>query len=303
MVIRVKGLRKSYGDLIAVDGIDFEVKKGEVFSLLGPNGAGKTTTVEILEGLRRADEGQISVLGYNPWHEGDQLHKRIGVLPQGFRFFDKSTPIEAIKYYSELFDADVDADELLRLVQLDDSANVRFEHLSGGQKQKLGLALALVSSSELLFLDEPTTGLDPQARRAIWNVIESFKANGKTVFLTTHYLDEAERLSDVVAIMNHGKIIAMGNPRQLIARYGSGRKILIEADERMYHLLKNETGLPVTIEDGLIEVSLGKNDELSRIIQIIESSGLPYSGLSMKRDTLEDVFITLVGKMREGELN
>lgn len=303
MVIRVKGLRKSYGDLIAVDGIDFEVKKGEVFSLLGPNGAGKTTTVEILEGLRKADEGQISVLGYNPWHEGDQLHKRIGVLPQGFRFFDKSTPIEAIKYYSELFDADVDADELLRLVQLDDSANVRFEHLSGGQKQKLGLALALVSSSELLFLDEPTTGLDPQARRAIWNVIESFKANGKTVFLTTHYLDEAERLSDVVAIMNHGKIIAMGNPRQLIARYGSGRKILIEADERMYHLLKDQTGLPVTIEDGLIEVSLGKNEELSKIIQIIESSGLPYSGLSMKRDTLEDVFITLVGKMREGELN
>ncbi|MEM3637209.1 MAG: ABC transporter ATP-binding protein [Conexivisphaerales archaeon] len=303
VVIQVEGLRKYYGKVKAVDGIDFHVKRGEVFSLLGPNGAGKTTTVEILEGLRKADEGRISVLGLDPWRDGYELHKRIGVIPQGFRFFEKSTPREAIDYYAELFERKVDAKHLLKLVDLEDAADEYFEHLSGGQKQKVGLALAMVNEAEILFLDEPTTGLDPQARRSIWKVIESFKLQGRTVLLTTHYLDEAEKLSDRVAIMNHGSIIASDSPNKLVAKYGDSKKLLLEADERTYQILKNNIDLPLSLQNGTIEVTLFKNQDLLRVINVVESSGLPLSGLSLKKDTLEDVFIALVGRMKEGELD
>ncbi|MCI4347896.1 MAG: ABC transporter ATP-binding protein, partial [Thermoplasmata archaeon] len=197
--IEVENLSKEYGPLHAVDGINFRVPVGAVFAFLGPNGAGKTTTVEILEGLRRATGGTISVLGMDPWIDGRRLHPRIGVIPQEFRFFDKITPREAVEYYAALFGQTVDANELLHRVVLADKATSRFETLSGGQKQKLGLALALVSDPELLFLDEPTTGLDPQARRVIREVIRSLHSEGKTIFLTTHYLEEAQLLADQVA--------------------------------------------------------------------------------------------------------
>ena len=188
--IEVTSLKKHYGQLQAVDDISFSVQQGDIFSLLGPNGAGKTTTVEILEGLRERDSGNVRVLGVDPWKDGYALHKRIGVIPQGFRFFDKSTPIEAVKYYAELFDAKVDPETIIKEVTLEDSKNTIFENLSGGQKQKVGLALALVNSPELLFLDEPTTGLDPQARRTMWAVIRSLKREGRSILLTTHYLEE-----------------------------------------------------------------------------------------------------------------
>ena len=226
----MSSLKKAYGSNQAVDGISFSVNKGEVFSLLGPNGAGKTTTVEILEGLRERDAGEVNVLGMDPWKRGYDLHKEIGVIPQGFRFFDKATPKEAILYYAALFDVKVDPDVILKEVILEDSKDTIFENLSGGQKQKVGLCLALVNNPQLMFLDEPTTGLDAQARRAIWEVIRRLRSDGKSVFLTTHYLDEAQVLADHVAIMNKGKIIAMGTPQELIEKYGSGKKVVTVSD-------------------------------------------------------------------------
>lgn len=228
--IKVVDLHKSYGALRAVDGISFSVEEGEIFSLLGPNGAGKTTTVEILEGLRQKDTGDVEVMSMDPWKEGYELHKKIGVIPQGFRFFDKSTPVEAVTYYATLFGMAVDSEKILNEVILTDSKKVLFENLSGGQKQKLGLALALVNNPQLLFLDEPTTGLDPQARRAMWDVIRSLKKQGRTILLTTHYLEEAELLADKVAIMTNGKIIAAGSPEELINTYGSPKRMVAVSD-------------------------------------------------------------------------
>jgi ABC-2 type transport system ATP-binding protein len=228
--IQVSSLKKHYGQLKAVDDISFSVEKGEIFSLLGPNGAGKTTTIEILEGLRQRDDGEVTILDHDPWKEGDMVHKKIGVIPQGFEFFHNATPKEAIDYYAALFGVKVNPDEILRQVILEDSKKVWFQNLSGGQKQKVGLALALVNDPELLFLDEPTTGLDPQARRAIWEVIRTLQGEGRTIMLTTHYLEEAEHLSDKVAIMNKGKIIAAGSPQELIAKYGSEKKMVMVSD-------------------------------------------------------------------------
>ena len=222
--IEVSSLQKAYGSLRAVDGISFSVRDGEVFSLLGPNGAGKTTTIEILEGLRERDAGDVRVLGLDPWKQGYELHKKIGVIPQGFKFVDYATPKEAINYYASLFGVKADADAILKRVILEDSADVYFSKLSGGQKQKVGLALSLVNDPQLVFLDEPTTGLDPQARRAVWEVIRTLKSEDRSVLLTTHYLDEAEELADEVAIMNHGRIIASGTPAEIIAQHGSGRQ-------------------------------------------------------------------------------
>ena len=226
--IDVSSLKKAYGSLVAVDGISFSIEKGEVFSMLGPNGAGKTTTIEILEGLRQRDEGEVTVLGLDPWKSGYELHKKIGVIPQGFKFVDFATPKEAINYYADLFGVKVDPDAILRKVILEDSAKVYFSKLSGGQKQKVGLALALVNDPELVFLDEPTTGLDPQARRAVWEVIRTLKSEGRSVMLTTHYLEEAEELADKVAIMDKGKIITSGTPNEIIARYGNVERDSLE---------------------------------------------------------------------------
>ena len=252
--IEVSSLKKHYGQLRAVDDISFSVMPGEIFSLLGPNGAGKTTTVEILEGLRQRDSGEVKVLGMDPWRQGYGLHLKIGVIPQGFRFFDKSTPREAIKYYADLFNVKVDPDQILREVILDDSKNVIFENLSGGQKQKLGLALALVNSPELLFLDEPTTGLDPQARRNMWDVIRELKKQGRTILLTTHYLEEAQLLANKVAIMNKGKIIAAGSPLELIEKYGSGKRQVMVSDT-LEDVFVKLVGAPIEEEGNIVKVS------------------------------------------------
>ncbi|HZW56766.1 MAG TPA: ABC transporter ATP-binding protein [Nitrososphaerales archaeon] len=229
--VEVTSLKKNYGSLQAVDDVSFSIREGEVFALLGPNGAGKTTTIEILEGLREKDAGEVTVLGYDPWSKGYDLHRQIGVIPQGFKFFDKATPREAVSYYASLFGVKVESDEILKQVILEDSSSKTvFENLSGGQKQKVGLALALVNNPRLLFLDEPTTGLDAQARRAMWEVIRKLKSEGRTVLLTTHYLEEAEQLSDRVAIMTKGKIIASGTPEELITKYGSGKRMVMVGD-------------------------------------------------------------------------
>ena len=299
--IAVDGLLKNYGQLRAVDGISFNVEKGEVFSLLGPNGAGKTTTIEILEGLRQQDGGTAKVLDLDPWNKGYDLHKKIGVIPQGFKFLDYPTPREAIAYYGALFGTKVDPDEMLRRVILEDAANIWFQNLSGGQKQKLGMALSLVNNPELIFLDEPTTGLDPQARRAVWEVIRKLKNEGRTVMLTTHYLEEAEELADKVAIMNHGKIVAMGTTDQIESKYGSGQKMIVKAGEDLLTYLKENTRLKVSGDGGYVTILLRDKDDALVALGSIEESGTNWGDLTVRRDTLEDVFLRLVGPEGQSE--
>lgn len=303
--VEVSSVKKYYGDINAVDGVSFSVNEGEVFALLGPNGAGKTTLIEIMEGLRKRDGGTVKVLDLDPWESGNVLHRRIGVIPQDFTFFDKANPREAIEYYADLFGVSVDAEDILREVVLDDSANVLFENLSGGQKQKMGLALALVNSAELLFLDEPTTGLDPNARRAIWDVIRGLKSKGKTVILTTHYLDEAEQLSDRVAIMNHGHIVAMGTSDEIIEAHGSGERLEIHGTEELAAYLKANTKLKVQHNGkGVISIAINQKHDALAALTAIEESGLEWRDLHTRRDSLDDVFIKLVsGRIDEkGEI-
>ncbi|MDA4121659.1 MAG: ABC transporter ATP-binding protein [Thaumarchaeota archaeon] len=300
--IEVSGLKKAYGSLQAVDSISFTIDKGEVFSLLGPNGAGKTTTIEILEGLRERDAGDVKVLGMDPWKQGGELHKKIGVIPQGFTFLPYITPKEAVNYYANLFDVKVDADQILRTVLLEDSKSSYFMKLSGGQKQKMGLALSLVNRPDFVFLDEPTTGLDPQARRAVWDVIRNLKKEGISVMLTTHYLEEAEELADRVAIMNKGKIITAGSPAQIIAEYGSGEKIRVRGDEDLAEFLRTQTGLQVAFVDGVVVVTLKAKGDTLAVLQAIGKSGMEWSDLTIRNDSLEDVFVRLIGsKLDEGQ--
>ena len=300
--IEVEDLVKRYGDLAAVDGISFRVSPGTVFSFLGPNGAGKTTTTEILEGLRRRSTGAVRVLDLDPWTEGSALHRRIGVIPQDFRFFEKITPKEAIEYYRTLFHTDVDPGQLLAQVELLDKIGARFDTLSGGQKQKLGLALALTNNPEICFLDEPTTGLDPHARRAIWAVIRGLKRQGRTVFLTTHYLEEAGLLADQVAIIHHGKIIASGAPGEIIRSHGVPARISVEGSSELAAFLRSKRSQPVSYEGGRVEVEVGDRHDALRILNTIEASGLPWESFETRQDTLEDVFVRLVGQMDEGAL-
>jgi ABC-2 type transport system ATP-binding protein len=300
--IRVEGLRKTYGPVTAVDGVDFTVNSGSVFAFLGPNGAGKTTTTEILEGLRRRTSGDVKVLGLDPWSDGAALHRRIGVIPQEFRFFEKIHPAEAIQYYATLFGVEVDSAALLEQVKLADKANARFDTLSGGQKQKVGLALALVNRSEVCFLDEPTTGLDPQARRAIWDVIRSLQAAGKTVFLTTHYLEEASLLADTVAIINQGRIIATGTPQQIIEKFGRPDRLQLDAGPEVARYLSTKAGLDAKLVDHTVEVEMTQRSDALRVFSALEQSGLPWGRFTVHSDTLEDVFVRLVGQMDEGVL-
>lgn len=293
--IEVTNLTKAYPDVRAVDGISFTVEPGEVFAFLGPNGAGKTTTVEILEGIRPRSGGEVRVLGEDPWVKARELQRRIGVIPQDFHFFPKLSPREAIELYAALFGVPSHAKELLDRVELSDKSDTLFDTLSGGQRQKLGLALALVNDPRLCFLDEPTTGLDPRARRAIWSVIRTLKAEGRTIFLTTHYLEEAQLLADRIAIINLGHIIATGSPREIIQRYGRPERLRIVGDHALAGPLQKYLGRPVEIEDGAVAVELlGKGDAL-RILSWLDSSGYAYSSFSTSQDTLEDVFIRLVG--------
>jgi ABC-2 type transport system ATP-binding protein len=299
--IEVNALKKRYGDIKAVDGISFTVKQGEVFGLLGPNGAGKTTTIEIMEGLRDKDGGDVKILGFDPWKNGYELHKKIGVIPQQFNFFEKQSPKEAIEYYAALFGVKVDPKEILKDVLLEDSAKNRFENLSGGQKQKMGLALSLVNSPELLFLDEPTTGLDPNARRAIWEVIRGLKAKGKTIILTTHYLEEAEQLSDRVAIMNLGHIVAMGTADEIILQHGSGERLEIHGGEQLANYIKENTELKVDYDSsrGVISISLNQKIDALAALAAAEESKMDWGEIQTRRDSLEDVFIKLVSEVDE----
>jgi len=217
----VRGLRKSYGDVVAVDGLDLEVRNGECFGLLGPNGAGKTTTIEICEGLLGRDSGEVVVLGQTWEDNADDLRERLGIQLQDTQLAEKLTVRETIDLFRSFYRRSRDANEVIDIVQLGEKRDARVGTLSGGQKQRLAIACALVGDPELLFLDEPTTGLDPQSRRQLWGLIEDFRSTGRSILLTTHYMDEAERLCERVAIVDHGHVIALGSPAELIETIGS----------------------------------------------------------------------------------
>ena len=304
--IEVRGLRKEYPDIKAVDGINFEVESGQIFSLLGPNGAGKTTTVEILEGLRDPTAGSARVFGVDVTHEYRKIRERVGVLPQDFEPFDRLKPREAIEYWSSLFDRQVskeDVAKILETVGLTSRANTQGIHLSGGEKRRLGIAMALVGSPDLVFLDEPTTGLDPGARRELWSLISHLRSVGKTVLLTTHYLDEAEHLADDVAIMNKGRIVARGSPEELILRYGGGTTIVLDgAGENGYRALQAR-GIPATRENDNVLVHVDDPSLVRWWLAKVTSIEMPLNQVYTRRPTLEDVFLKLVGsRMKEGEL-
>ncbi len=218
--LRLRGVRKAFADVQAVDGLDLEVEQGECFGLLGPNGAGKTTTIEICEGLTAPDEGTVEVLGLNWRTSADELRQRIGIQLQETQFPEKLTVEETLRLFRSFFNRGISVDQSIKTAQLEEKRKSRVGGLSGGQKQRLAMATALVGDPELLFLDEPTTGLDPQARRHLWDLVDELKHAGRTIILTTHYMDEAQRLCDRVAIMDHGKVIALGTPQQLIGTVG-----------------------------------------------------------------------------------
>lgn len=217
----VKGLRKSYGDVVAVDGLDLEMMAGECFGLLGPNGAGKTTTIEICEGLLERDSGQLEVLGMTWEKNADVLREKLGISLQDTQLSEKLTVAETLRLFRSFYDLGRSVEDVIDAVELGEKTNARVGTLSGGQKQRLAIACALVGNPDLLFLDEPTTGLDPQSRRQLWSLIESFKASGRSILLTTHYMDEAEKLCDRVAIVDHGHVIALGTPAELISSIGA----------------------------------------------------------------------------------
>jgi len=300
----LRGIRKTYKDVVAVDGLDLEVHPGECFGLLGPNGAGKTTTIEICEGLTIPDAGEVQVLG-ETWHaNGKALRQRLGISLQETQFSEKLTVSETLQLFRSFYLRPRPLDAVLDLVQLAEKRHGRVGRLSGGQKQRLALACALVADPELFFLDEPTTGLDPQSRRQLWELIEEVKRAGRTVVITTHYMDEAERLCDRVAIVDHGKIIALGTPRALINSLGAQH--VIEFKVGAPSPLSSPSDLDLLALDGarnlrrrgesyLLE-STHAHRTVPALLALLAARGLPLEELSTHSATLEDLFVHLTGR-------
>jgi ABC-2 type transport system ATP-binding protein len=304
--VHLAGLRKTYADVVAVDGLDLDVHPGECFGLLGPNGAGKTTTIEICEGLNQPDAGEVLVLGHD-WHTGARaLRQRLGISLQETQFSEKLTVSETLQLFRSFYARPRPLEEVLDAVQLGEKRNGRVGQLSGGQKQRLALACALVADPELFFLDEPTTGLDPQSRRQLWDLIEGVKRAGRTVVITTHYMEEAERLCDRVAIVDHGKVIALGSPRELVA--GLGAQHVVEF--RIGAVAGSAAG-PIP-DDVFLRVegvqSVRRRGELYQLeashahrtipalLSLLSERGLPLAELTTHSATLEDVFVHLTGR-------
>jgi len=295
--VSVRSLVKRYGQILAVNDISFQIPKGEIFAFLGPNGAGKTTTVEILECLRKPTEGDAWVLGHNVAKEQKHIRRIIGVLPQEFNTYDRLTVKENIEYFGRMYGRALDSKDLIRIVGLEDKTNSLFMHLSGGQKQKLGVAIALVNDPDMVFLDEPSSGLDPKARRDIWEAIKALRDKGKTVFLTTHYMEEAEVLADRVGVINKGKIVAMGSPDELIRKYGAATRLVIKSPTgNAKDVLCKRSDCAVRSSNGDIEISLGSKSLLPEIIMDLEKNHVGYAELLLKRASLEDVFLNLTGE-------
>lgn len=300
--IYVEDLHKSYGTFEAVKGIDFEVKAGEVFGLLGPNGAGKTSTVEILEGLRPKSSGNVTVLGFDPDKQKKQLKDRIGVCLQATNLPEKITVSEAMTLFASFYTRTMDPNHLLKRLQLWDKKDAGYGTLSGGQKQRLALALALINDPQALFLDEPTSALDPQVRVEIRDLIDDLRKEQRTILMTTHYIEEAERLCDRVAIVDQGKIIAMGTPRELIEKSAGQSTIEIVCNRALVSdgtlpTWPDSVSTTITHEGmGMIVISSRPARTLVEIVKWIDSQGLELEDVNLKRPTLEDVFIELTGK-------
>jgi len=299
VVIEVLNLRKTYGDIKAVNDVSFVVEQGEIFGMLGPNGAGKTTTMEIVEGLRIADSGSVRVLGMDIKQRPRRIKAGIGVQLQTTSLYPRLTVREVLDLFGSFFPRAVSSVELVKLVGLEDSSNKICKNLSGGQQQRLSVALALVNDPQILFFDEPTAGLDPQARHNIWDVIRLAKEKGKTVFLTTHYMEEAERLCDRVAIIDHGEIIATDRPEKLVEQYFSEEAIEFQLDQQLGEkILRRMAGATnVLMEDGKVTVySSSVPATISALMEMAGQRGIKLTDLYVRRATLEDVFLKLTGR-------
>jgi ABC-2 type transport system ATP-binding protein len=301
-VLRVQGLRKAYQDVVAVNGLDLEVRAGECFGLLGPNGAGKTTTIEICEGLTARDSGDLEVLGLRWETDAAALKQRLGIQLQETQLTDKLTVEETVTLFRSFFRKGPTPAHVIELVQLQEKRHSRVGTLSGGQKQRLALACALVGDPDLLFLDEPTTGLDPQARRQLWDLIEEFKRAGRTILLTTHYMDEAERLCERVAIMDHGKVIALGSPRELVASIGVEHVVEFSVDGRAGQIDAGELRaiegvLDARVEQGVVRMQVtALHRAVPALLAELVRRDVPLTELRTHSATLEDVFVTLTGR-------
>jgi ABC-2 type transport system ATP-binding protein len=292
--IVAKDLRKRYGDVNAVDGVSLTVEDGEFFGILGPNGAGKTTTLEIIEGLRQADGGDISVFDQSPWPRNSALLPRMGVQLQASAFFERLTAREQLRTFGSLYGAtNRKADEMLETVGLTDKADTQVEKLSGGQAQRLSIACALVHEPELVFLDEPTAALDPQARRNLWDVLRAINTDGRTIVLTTHYMDEAEVLCDRVAVMDHGRILRSGAPASLVRDLDAAARVSVASGAISAEDARTLPGADEVTDD---EVSLViATHDASKVVKALAERGA-LEGVQIKGATLEDVFLDLTGR-------
>lgn len=300
VLIEARGLRKRYGTHTAVDGMDLTVHAGEIYGLLGPNGAGKTTTVEMLEGLRQPDDGTIRICGFDPLRQAAAVRERIGISLQSVRLPEEMTAVELLELYASLYPDPVPIGDLLTQFQLAEQARKRTTVLSGGQKQRLALALALVGRPRVIFLDEPTAGLDPQSRRSLWDVILGLRAEGRAIVLTTHYMEEAERLCDRVGVMDEGTMLAEGTPQQLARQYGPERTIELDLDAahaNLAELAQLEAVTGVRAENNQIVLHTANTlTSLMSLAEYARANELPLGDLRTRSATMNDVFLALTGK-------
>lgn len=306
--VQVEGLSKIYGTTIAVDNISFEVQEGEIFGMVGPNGAGKTTTIECLEGLRRADRGTVRVLGLDPVHQERRLRPLLGVQLQQANLPENLKVWEALDLYASFYSRSLDWLELMKGVGLAEKRDTVFRKLSGGQKQRLFVALALLNDPQLIFLDELTTGLDPQARHTIWDLVRDIRKRGKTVLLTTHYMEEAERLCDRVAILDHGRIVALDTPANLISNLELSERVIFDVNggwspegvAKLPRVMRVEVLGDRIVVHGQANGSNGYAPLVTEVVNALTAEGIRFSDLRTEQPNLEDVFLTLTGRqMRE----
>jgi ABC-2 type transport system ATP-binding protein len=295
--IEVINLRKEYGDLVAVNSISFSVKQGEIFAFLGPNGAGKTTTVEMIESIRKPTSGTICLFGKDIINLFQEVKEQIGILPQEFHSFERINVKETLQYYASLYQKQADIDQIMDIMDLRIHETKLYKNLSGGLKQRVGVAIALVNDPDIVFLDEPTTGLDPKARREVWNVIVNLRNRGKTIFLTTHYMEEAEFLADHIAIIHKGNIIAEGTLEQLLKKFGKDSILNID---NCYHpdiieLLKKQGFEAYKKENGTISIIIKNKDKIFEVLSWFRHECIEYAGIDIRRPNLEEIFLKLTG--------
>ncbi len=299
--VSVRDLVKEYEGKPAVRGVSFDVPRGIVFTLVGPNGAGKTSTIEMIESIRTPTTGQIDILGFDAIRQADEVRHRIGALAQEFYAFDRLTVRETLRYFALLYDHPLSIDRVVDLLELREHEKTYFARLSGGLKRRVGIGAAIVNDPDVVFLDEPTSGVDPLGRRAIWRIIQNIRKAGKTVFLTTHYMDEAEALSDVVAVIDHGRIIALGHPDELIARHGGTRSIVLRGigSEHLAKARRLSPAAHLNGDDSLV-LPVSPDVDLARLLKRLERAAIPTKSVLLKEPSLDDVFIALTSGRRKG---